>query len=120
MNTRRLTKEELLSAAEKIFGTKPKWHSYIALPAGHSFTTYFESDIEFTGADFCAQFKEYILGIYIYYRNEMLDKDFLKEAEFENAVRSMGHFAKEHGYRAEENLFYTVYNFALKERVREE
>ena len=117
MNTRRLTKEELLSAAEKIFGTKPKWHSYLALPAGHSFTTYFESDIEFTGADLCVQFKEYILGIYIYYRNEMLDKDFQKEHEFETAVSSMGHFAKEHGYRAEESLFCTVYNFALKERV---
>ena len=117
MNTRNLTKAELLDISTKVFGSAPKWHSLLALPAGHSFTTYFESDIEFTGADFCAQFKEYILGIYIYYRNEMLEKDHAKECEFENAVRAAGHFSKEHGYRAEENLFYTVYNFALKERI---
>lgn len=115
---RRLTKAEILETAEKTFGSTIKWINWIGVPKDHRFVTQCESDINFSGADFYAQYKDFTLDVFVWYRGQVTDADFETEKRFENKVREMGEFTKECGYNNADSLFYAHYMFRLKEEMQ--
>lgn len=114
-----MTKTEILETALDIFKSKVSWLNWIGVPNKHRFLTQCESNISFSGADWYAQFKDFTLDLFVWYKDKVTDDDTTDELKFEYAVRSMGEFTKEHGYNNADNLFYTHYMFRLKEEMPE-
>lgn len=118
MNKRaRLTKTEILDRATSVFKSQSRWLNWIGVPNKHCFITDCESNIVFEGADFYAKFKNFTYDIFVWYKEKVTADDFIAEQKFEDSVREMGSFTKEHGYNNADSLFYTHYMFTLKEEM---
>ena len=114
-----MTKQEILDKASEIFKSKISWVNWIGVPAKHRFLTQCESNVKFSGADYFAQYKDYTLDIFVWYKDKVTDSDFTDEQKFEDAVRCMGDFAKEYGYQNADTLFYAHYMFSMNELMPE-
>ena len=111
----KLTKQEILDTATRVFGKEPRWFAFLAMPKAHKCLTYREHDMEFFGADYYATRKNYDLELRVFYREDMLPEDRDMERAFESAVRNAGSFTKDTGYNADEKMFYTLYTFNVEE-----
>lgn len=116
---RRLTEAEILEAVKTVFGIAPRWHSYVAVPNRNIVTTYLETGITFSGADFRAMYKDYTLNVFIYYKNDITAAERKLEKDFEAAVAEMGEFTKEHDYFSEYKSYVTQYKFQISEHMEE-
>lgn len=113
-----MTKENILQIVKDL-GLRLEWHSYRAVPSGHSFAVYNIPNKSFDGADEMAFQRHFPLNVTFFYREKKEDKDFLLEKSFENAVRAAGSYSCVSGYDEQGDLFYTQYTFELNEFMEE-
>ena len=113
-----MSKDEILQAVKDL-GLRLEWHSYRALPSGHSFAVYDIPSKTFDGADEMAFQRHFPMTVTFFFRETKNEKDFLLESKFENAVRAAGSYSCTSGYDEQGDLFYTQYNFNLSEFMEE-
>jgi len=91
------------------------YHSWQTLPVDHTFATWFIPEERFDGHDLGAEYCDYTLAIYIYFKKYKDEGDFALENAFEEYVRPLGKYAKHCGYDSDYDYFRTQYTFELKE-----
>lgn len=114
-----MTKEEILKAAEDIFG-ELQWHSFRAVPSRRFFGTYNIPEKKFDGADLCAFYVHCTLDVTFFYKENKRPEDFEREKKFENSVRRCGEYSCDLGYDSENNLFFTQYHFDICDEMEDE
>lgn len=114
-----MSKEEILQIIKDL-GLRLEWHSYRAVPGGHSFAVWNIPSKSFDGADEMAFYRHFTLTATFFYRGTKNEKDFLLEERFENAVRAAGAYSCISGYDEQGDLFYTQYTFELIEDMEDQ
>lgn len=94
---------------------KYQYHSWMTIPSEHVFATYFVPSERFDGHDLYAEYCDYTLEIYFYFKGHKSNSDFVTENMFEESVRAAGRFTKNCGYDSAHDYFYTNYTFEFKE-----